>query len=174
MRGNLSRSPVIRFFGVWFVTKEKRATFAALTIVFLFACFFTRAARLNVKYAALNPVRDAEVWKRISEGSSSPEIDEILRSGSLHHAETLYLPPPAVLKILSMGYLENLADLLFVRAHSYFLTHFFSDRIFNWLDLYVDRIISLDPNNPRVYLWAAQVVKYGQIIDNNIIVKANR
>ena len=51
------------------------------------------------------------------------------------------------------------ADLLFLRANMYFVSHLFSDRIFPWLDLYVDTILALDPDNPTVYEWASQSVK---------------
>jgi len=75
--------------------------------------------------------------------------------------------------MMSLGRQTALADLLFVRAHAYFLSHFFTDRIFAWLDPFYDAIVGLDPDNPAIYLWAARVVKFGQIIDDGVVRRAD-
>lgn len=131
----------------------------------------TRAGRVEIAYQSLNPIRDPVVFKGLIEGGLT-DRQRYLARGSALAAETLYLPPNIVLRVLSIGFPSVFSDLLFVRAHSYFLTHFFTDRTFTWLDNYFDAITALDPDNPRVYLWASQVVKLGQYIDDDIINRA--
>lgn len=134
----------------------------------------SRVGLVDLKFAAMNPIRDPSVLERLVHGTQSlEEAREYLSLGSETAAETLYIPPVAVLKVLSLGHRSALADLLFVRAHAYFLSHFFTDRIFAWLDHYYEAIVGLDPDNPKVYWWAAQVVKYGQHIDDRTIERAN-
>jgi len=150
------------------------ATLAFLTLAAV-GFLGTRAGLVAVRYASMNPVRDPALWQRIGEGTATPEEWAHHRAlGSSLAAETLYLPPPVVLQVLSLGNPSALADLLFVRAHAYFLSHFFGDRRFEWLDAYVNTITVLDPDNPRVYLWAAQVVKLGQSVDRDVIEHSNR
>lgn len=168
-------SPVVRFVRPWV-----RSVPAALaTLVFLgfiaFGWLATRASAVAITYAAMNPVRDPALWQRITDGTATPaEIEPTRAMGSALAAETLYLPPPAVLRFLSLGHPAAVADLLFVRAHAYFLSHFFADRRFEWLDVYLNAITALDPDNPKVYLWAAQVLKQGQMINDPIVAHANR
>lgn len=170
----LKNFPFNKFLSIWTETKEKRVVFTILISLLILSSLFTRIMRLEIKYQALNPVRDKVMWEKITKGGrESKEFQKLLSSGSLAHAETLYLPPSIVLKAISTGYECFLSDLLFIRAHSYFLSHFFTDRIFEWLDSYVEGILSLDKDNPKVYLWAGQVLKYGQIIDNHLIKRSN-
>jgi len=167
-------SPVVRFLRPWV-----RSVPAALTTLFFLAVIAlgwltSRAGKVAMDYAALNPVRDPALWHRITEGTASPaEFETSKALGSALAAETLYLPPPIVLRFLSLGNPAAVADLLFVRAHAYFLSHFFTDRRFEWLHVYVDSITALDPDNPRFYLWAAQVLKMGQNIDDPVVLQAN-
>jgi hypothetical protein len=134
----------------------------------------TRAGRVDLAYAGLNPVRDPAIAAGLLDGSlTGAERQRHLARGTALAAETLYLPPHVVLRALSIGFRPAVADLLFVRAHSYFLTHFFTDRTFTWLDNYFQAIADLDPDNPRIYLWAAQVVKLGQAIDDDVIRRSN-
>ncbi|NOZ02222.1 MAG: hypothetical protein GXP54_10075 [Deltaproteobacteria bacterium] len=148
--------------------------FAGLLAVAALGFFVSRGGLVDLKYAAMNPITDTHVRDRIAAGTMSPEEERThLTRGSETAAETLYVPPVVVLKFLSMGFNTAFADVLFVRAHSYFLSHFFADRIFKWLDKYYEAIVGLDPDNPRVYLWAAQVVKYGQTIDDDTVRRAD-
>lgn len=158
------------------LARVTRTVLGTVTLVLLAVLGFlmTRAGTVDVKYAAMNPIRDTAVRDRIVAGSMSHDEALVhLTRGSETAAETLYVPPTILLKALSLGYRTALADLLFVRAHSYFLTHFFADRIFTWLDNYYEAIVGLDPDNPKVYLWAGQVVKYGQHIDDRTVRRAN-
>ncbi len=150
------------------------ATWLAFLAVAGIGFWLSRVGLVDLKYAAMNPIRDRAVLGRVASGTQSiAEARQYLTRGSETAAETLYLPPNAVLKALALGHRTALADLLFVRAHAYFLSHFFTDRIFAWLDHYYRAIVGLDPDNPKVYLWAAQVVKYGQHIDDATIRRSN-
>lgn len=150
------------------------ASAVAFVVVAAAGFVLSRAGLADLKFAAMNPIRDRGVLQRIQSGSQSlEEARHYLTRGSETAAETLYLPPVSVLKVLSLSHRSALADLLFVRAHAYFLSHFFADRIFAWLDHYYRAVVGLDPDNPKVYLWAGQVVKYGQHIDDATIRRAN-
>lgn len=134
----------------------------------------TRISLVEIKFARMNPLTDASLLEDLVEDRLTPDRRAAISTmGSEGGAETLYLPPVLVLKVLSAGHQPALADLLFVRAHAWFLSHFFSDRRFVWLTNYYDAITGLDPDNPKIYTWAAQVIKLGQIIDDDIINKAN-
>ena len=61
-------------------------------------------------------------------------------------AEASYMPPADVLKALSLDHRSFFADMLFTRANMYFISHLFSDRIYNWLDVYAEAILALDPD----------------------------
>lgn len=168
------RSVIIGFLKPWFKSRGATGT-TLLLLLFTFVAFVgTRAALIELKFSRTNAISDQKLATAISERTMPAE--EAARYSTIGYggaAETLYLPPVIVLRFMSAGYREALADLLFVRAHSYFLSHFFSDRRFIWLTNYYDAITGLDPDNPKVYLWAAQVVKLGQMIDDNAIALAN-
>jgi len=87
--------------------------------------------------------------------------------------DTVYLPGKTALRMWSLGYGPFAADVLFIRTHAYYLRHIYSDRIFRWLDPYVNGIITLDPDLRDVYLWAAKHVRYGQIIDEKVLTRSN-
>lgn len=112
------------------------ATIAVLLVV---SALLTQTTRLDVRYART----------------------ELARAGAV---EASYVPPPEVLRVLSLGHEQLVADLLFIRTFSYFIDHLFGDRTYDWLRTYIDTLIALDPYNPAVYRWASQVVKYGQTI----------
>jgi len=133
----------------------------------------TRLADVALRYANMRPLSGIEVRK--PDGATTVDVEKArdTAGGMDIAAETLYLPPVLVLRVLSLGYQTAWADLLFVRAHAYFLSHFFADRKFTWLDEYYEAVRGLDPDNPRLYQWAGQVVKFGQIIDRPIIERSD-
>lgn len=89
-------------------------------------------------------------------------------------SETTYLPPGPVLRIASLGQQSFLADLVYVQAAHYFVRHLITDSQLPWLDLYLDAIWSLDANSKSSYRWGSQVVKFGQRIDRDVSIRANR
>ena len=109
-------------------------------------------------------------------GTRSARLDLRYQEAMLDRAEaaeTSYIAPPAVLKVMGLGHQSFVADVLFLRANMYFVNHLFGDRIFTWLDLYLDAILALDPDNPTVYEWASQAVKFGQLITNESLERSN-
>ncbi len=89
-------------------------------------------------------------------------------------AETSYLPPGPVLRIASLGQQSFLADLIYVRAAHYFVRHLITDSQLPWLDRYLDAIWALDAHCKSSYRWGSQVVKFGQRIDREVSIRANR
>ncbi len=89
-------------------------------------------------------------------------------------AETTYLPPGPVLRIVSLGHQSFLADLIYVQAAHYFVRHLITDSQLPWLDLYLNAIWALDANSKSSYRWGSQVVKFGQRIDREVSIRANR
>ncbi len=88
-------------------------------------------------------------------------------------AETVYLPPVAVLRMMSLGSQGFMADLLFIRVAHYFVDHLLSDSQLPFIDLYLDAIWGLDAHNRTTYRWGAQVIKFGQRIDDDVNRRAN-
>jgi hypothetical protein len=167
-------SPVLRFLRPWVRSVPALLTTLLFLAVIAVGWMTSQAGSVAMHYANLNPVRDPALWQRITEGTATPaELESSRALGSALAAETLYLPPPVVLRFLSLGNPAAVADLLFVRAHAYFLSHFFTDRRFEWLHVYVESITALDPDNARFYLWAAQVMKMGQNVDDAVVMQAN-
>ncbi|HAN32466.1 MAG TPA: hypothetical protein DCQ06_12795 [Myxococcales bacterium] len=89
-------------------------------------------------------------------------------------AETIYLPPAPVLRMVSLGHQSFLADLLFVRVAHYLVDHMLSDSQLPFIDLYLEAIWALDAHNQTTYRWGAQVIKFGQAIDEDVNERANR
>jgi len=139
---------LIQWGGWWGAHKRRRLMMVALIAISTLSWLGTRTARLDLKYQAA-AVDRAEA------------------------AETSYIAPPAVLKVLGLGHQGFVADVLFLRANMYFVNHLFGDRIFEWLDLYLEAILALDPDNPTVYEWASQSVKFGQLITNESLERSN-
>ena len=88
-------------------------------------------------------------------------------------AESFFIPPAIALEAASLGHPAFVADMLFMRAAMYFINHLFTDRVFEWLDTYMQTIIALNPDNPRFYEWASQSVKFGQLITNDVLERSN-
>ena len=154
---------------------RKIVTQVMLVMIAAVALVFAWDAGLSVKYAILHPIRDkAFLQKILKKQTDDPRVKKILRGRNMEMAETLYLPGPTVLRLTALGWNNFFADILFIRAHAYFISHFFYDREFPWLNAYFNAIHALDPMNARVYLWAAQVEKYGQNMNNKTILKANK
>jgi hypothetical protein len=155
---------------------DHRPMLVVLALVLLAAGAFgtTRLADVALRYSTMRPLHEIAVPAGDDDAMTfDPERARETVGGMDIAAEALYLPPVVVLRVLSLGYQSAWADLLFVRAHAYFLTHFFSDRKFTWLDHYYEAIKGLDPDNPRLYQWAGQVVKFGQHINDGVITRAN-
>lgn len=88
-------------------------------------------------------------------------------------AETIYVPPVEVLRVASLGNQSFVADLLFLRVAHYFVDHLLGDSQMPYIDLYLDAIWGLDAHNQSTYRWGAQVIKFGQAIDEDVNRRAN-
>ena len=87
--------------------------------------------------------------------------------------EVLYVPRHGALKLLTLGFEQAAADLLWVRTLQYFVDHLFLDRKYRWLSHFVDQIIALDPRFEQVYLWAGSCILYGQVVTDEVVQASN-
>lgn len=132
----------------WSATSRRRSMAMILGALLLSAGLVTRTSGLEIRFERAPMAR-------------------------VQSAEASYMPPANVLRALSLDHRGFLADMLFTRANIYFISHLFSDRIYDWLDVYVEAVLALDPDNPRVYEWASQSVKYGQMISRETLERSN-
>ncbi len=88
--------------------------------------------------------------------------------------EAIYLPATPVLRGIALGRNTFMADLMWLRALSYFAVHFQGDKDYRWLDPLIATVLELDPEYRKVYHWAAVVVMYGRGINNQSVLASNR
>ena len=163
----------------WWSRDKTRAWLLFVLLAIAFSSFVsTRTSLLELRFLNAGahgdvpaPGPDREAWAVQTREKARLNAPEDSRARG---TETVYLPPHQVLRFLSLGHQSFVADMLFIRVNGYFSSHLWLDRRFPWLDHYVSAIIGLDPDNPRVYTWASQVVKYGQLIDDEVIERSNR
>ncbi len=74
--------------------------------------------------------------------------------------EPIYLPRAELLRPLSLGYHNVLADILWFRAISYFGKHYRSDRTYPWLAHICDLVTDLDPRAEHVYRFAGLILPW--------------
>lgn len=77
-------------------------------------------------------------------------------------AEVLYVPDTRLVRLMTLGYEQAAADVMWVRTLGYFSRHFTRDRRYPWLEYFLDQVIELDPHFDKVYHWAGASVLYGQ------------
>lgn len=80
--------------------------------------------------------------------------------GTQRYEDLYYVPPPAWLKVFSLGHDEALADLLWVRALVYFGDELKERGQVRHALKYADAIVTLDPDFKRVYRWAGVAGMY--------------
>lgn len=89
--------------------------------------------------------------------------------------DTLYLPRPSALRMMSLGHTELAADLVFVRALIYFGSQFEQKGEYKWIDNYLDTITELDPKWKTPYRWAGVATMYnGRTITNQMVNASSR
>jgi hypothetical protein len=89
-------------------------------------------------------------------------------------ADTFYLPPSKVLRILSLGHTEFGSDLIHSRANVYFGTQLHARMPTKWLAQYLHTAIDFDPQFHRLYLSGSAMLIYnGQRIVPDMILAAN-
>jgi hypothetical protein len=72
----------------------------------------------------------------------------------------VYLPQAKYLRVLSLGYKNVLADILWFRTISYFGQHYRSDRNYPWLAYMCDQVTDLDPGAEHVYRFAGMILPW--------------
>ena len=89
-------------------------------------------------------------------------------------SEVIYVPDIRQLRLMTLGYDQAAADLVWIRTLEYFASHFKGDRKYPWLEYFLDQIIILDPNFTKVYHWAGANVLYGRRFTNENVFRSNR
>lgn len=89
-------------------------------------------------------------------------------------AEVLYVPDTRLVRLMTLGYEQAAADLVWVRTLEYFARHFVTDRRYRWLEHFLDQVIELDPKFEKVYHWAGASVLYGRRFTPANIALSNR
>ena len=110
-------------------------------------------------YAALHRVM--AVNERLAEPLSSLQIASSVPDGR-------------VLKLLSLGHNEAMADLVWLNALSFYGRYFYLETDVTWLDPHIAAIVELDPRFRLVFEWAGAVIMYSGDIDNESVMAANR
>jgi hypothetical protein len=94
------------------------------------------------------------------------------RAGFPRDVDVLYLPPPHHLRVMSLGYREALADLIWVRA-VVFAGDVQGGRNWAWILEYLEAIFELAPRFRRPYVWGGVAFVYtGERIDRSMIDRA--
>ena len=97
------------------------------------------------------------------------------RSALPPEADLLYLPRAEVIRVAAIGHTELAADLVWVRAVIYSGEELAHRGRMQWLDRYLDTLLTLDPTFRRPYQWAGVVTMYnGRPITNEMVRASNR
>jgi tetratricopeptide (TPR) repeat protein len=75
-------------------------------------------------------------------------------------AELVYLPKAQYLRLMSLGYDNVLADVLWFRTINYFGSHYRGDRVYPWLAHMCDLVTDLDPRAEHVYRFAGTILPW--------------
>jgi hypothetical protein len=85
-----------------------------------------------------------------------------------------YLPEPAALRAMSLGYTELAADMVWLRQVIYFGGQITSRGDFRYIDRYLRTAIALDPHFRRLYVWAGVAfTASGLPVDNAVVRQSN-
>jgi len=88
---------------------------------------------------------------------------KLIRSSFPDDSDKYYLPPPEQLKVVSMGYREAVADMVWIGAIQHAADRrYFAGRRFPWLERYVDAVLALNPYMLKVYLWIDGTLTYAR------------
>lgn len=92
----------------------------------------------------------------LSKTSDAPALD----ANTLEEREVLYLPSGKALNLLSLGYKNVLADILWFKTINYFGRHFRSDQKYIWLGHMCDLVTDLDPRAPGIAEFCAAMLSW--------------
>ena len=79
---------------------------------------------------------------------------------SQRYEDLYYLPSPPWLKVLSLGYDEAMADLVWMRALIYYGEEFKEKGAVRHVFHYADALLTLDPDFRRAYRWVGMAALY--------------
>lgn len=74
--------------------------------------------------------------------------------------EHIWVPPPEATPLLSMGYRQLWADVLWARALVYYGASRKTGTDYPYITRFMDNVLALDPKFRRVYRWASYAVLY--------------
>ena len=98
-----------------------------------------------------------------------------LRATWPREADTLYMPPAPVLRLLSLGHHEMAADLVAAKANVYFGSQLATRGEHRWLERTLNTAVDLDPRFHRLYLRGASMLVYtGRDFTVDALTSANR
>jgi len=98
-----------------------------------------------------------------------------LRATWPREMDTLVLPPPSALRVLSLGHGETAADLLAARANVYFGAQLGNQGEGRALERALNLAVEMDPRFHRLYLRGAAMLVYdGRAINVDTLLAANR
>ncbi len=72
--------------------------------------------------------------------------------------EVQYLPQPKAVKLLSFGYDNVLAHMIWFYSQNYFGKHYRSDQDYRWLSYMINLVTDLDPKNKQAYQFGALIL----------------
>ena len=133
--------------------KEVSSTVEKLSLVLIACC-------LGFIYSSSS--MEAQII-RSSQGSSRTMADEVL-----------FVTDSMSTKLMSLGYQQAAADVMWLRSIQYFVAHLLTDRRYPWLEHFVYQIIDLDPRFKHIYLWAGSCILYGGEITPKKVHASNR
>jgi hypothetical protein len=80
------------------------------------------------------------------------------RSSWPQEEDLMYLPSGNMLRIVSLGFDQVVADILFIKMIDYFATHLMTDHTYTWLYHMADLVTTLDPHFRFPYIFAGLVL----------------
>jgi hypothetical protein len=102
----------------------------------------------------------ALAWCTATVGFTVPRLKSDRKGVKGGQSEPVYLPKAEYLKLMSLGYNNVLADVLWFRTISYFGRHYRGDRTYPWLAHMCDLVTDLDPRAEHVYRFAGTILPW--------------
>lgn len=88
--------------------------------------------------------------------------------------DLVYLPRASVLRAVSVGHPEAMADLVFLRTVTYFGTQLVGSKNYDWLQRHLDTVTELDPRFRAAYRFGGNAAMYnGRAITNRDVLLSN-
>lgn len=102
------------------------------------------------------------IFSALTIGFGQQELSKLyeIRSSKLEKHEALYLPNGTGLQLISFGYRNALADMLWFNTISYFGKHFKGDRKFEWFEHMCNLVTDLNPKAKHVYEFGGMMLAW--------------